>query len=263
MNLGCQNATSEKEKNNYISNIERKLPKNITNESKIKSEQPWSSSVLWDSLLKTKSNASFSAKINDKLPEFNFNIIGRFDKNEDFIPLHVEIRNVSDGKFMQKLIVSDNSGYSQMEDIVQLVDLNFDGYLDLRILLNAGATGNDWYDSFIYDPLSGKFKHNKVLSKMSALKVDADSKQLTSYYSGGACEENWDYYKFVKGNLVLIKSQWTEIDRRRDNECSNGFGCFIYTGIPRSKPIKLDRKKNQGNLFYRETMKIIKEEPSC
>mgnify|MGYP001193222821 CR=1 FL=1 len=243
MILGCQNNPSEKDnhKNNNTSNIEKELLQKKAIELERQSTKPWSSSILWGNLLKTKSHASFSAKINDKLPEFNFKIIGRFhklDKYEDFIPLYVEIRNASDGKITQKLVVSDNSGYNERADMVQLVDLNFDGYLDFRILLNAGATGNDWYDSFIYDPLSGKFKYNKELSEMSSLKVDLESKQLTSYYGAGSCEESINFYA-VKGNkVILIKSEWTDFDNVNSH-------CYKITGIPLngSKKLKIIKKE--------------------
>lgn len=113
--------------------------------------KPWSDSILWNSLLTTKSHASFSVKINDKLPEFNFKIAGKM-KGEYFHPSHVEITNSSNGKIIQKLTAKncfDNKGHgwnnidSFVADLIQVADLNDDGYLDLRILIWAGATGNN------------------------------------------------------------------------------------------------------------------------
>ena len=51
--------------------------------------------------------------------------------------------------------------------------MNFDGYLDFRFFIDKGATGNDWYASFVYDPKTHKFILNKLLSDQSGLNFDA------------------------------------------------------------------------------------------
>jgi hypothetical protein len=69
----------------------------------------------------------------------------------------------------------------------------------------------------------------------------------------------------------LTKVEWTEIDRRRDKEACD-FGCFKYTGIPRSGGVKIHPDKIGGIICsfdekeissMRKKMKNIKEEPLC
>lgn len=279
--FGCQNATSDKEKNKTKADDQQSFEKIITStldKNTYKEEsplKPWSNYYLWTSFVKTKSYATFTLKNSNKLPPLEFKIVGKLIKDpsirpdyEYFLPYYVDIYDLSKSKLLQKINAKnkfdndiwgwDNIGLPYL----QIVDVNFDGYPDLRFLSSWGATGNEWYATYIYNPALHKFVFNKILSRLCSVSIDPKTKQISSYYHGGACAEYWDYYKFVNNKLVLIKSQWTEIDRSRDNEC-NGFGCFIYTGIPRSKPIKLNPKKNHGNIPMRETMKIIKEEPSC
>jgi hypothetical protein len=218
----------------------------------IKTLKSWSNKDLWDSFVSTEKYASFSVVINDQLPAFNFKIVGSFSKNnspmEDFIAQYIEVINPSK-KEQQRLNAKnkfDNDGYGWGADfdleiaaLVQFVDLNFDGYLDLRLLNNTGATGNNWYASYIYDPASGKFKFQSELSKLSGIRIDGDNKQIVTYSRIGYCEEAMEYYKVVKDKLVLVKAEWTEIDRTRDKEMKDGgFGCFKYTGIPHNKKIK-------------------------
>ncbi len=145
-----------------------------------------------------------------------------------------------------------------------MVDLNFDGYLDLRLLDNAGATGNNWYSSYIYDKTSRKFKLHYGLSELSGVKVDARNKQIITYNRGGACTECIQYFKVIADKLFLMKIEWTEIDRRRDDEVG-GFGCFKYSATPRHKNLKIDAwallYEDKYRSFMRKKVKDIKEEP--
>jgi hypothetical protein len=210
--------------------------------------KPWSDSILWDSLLKTKSHASFSAKINDKLPEFNFKIIGKLN-GKYFHPSHVEITNASNGKLIQKLMAknrfdNDGDGWVAVGDIrevdlVQVFDVNFDGYPDLRLLNHSGgASGQSVHATYLYNPSVGKFKYQHEFSKLSGMKIDKDLKLITSDSTSGACFYSKGYYSITGNKLTLSKIEWTEIDRRRDKEARE-FGCFKYSGIPRSEDVMI------------------------
>ena len=179
---------------------------------------PWSNNYLWQSFVNTKSHAIFSAKINDKLSPFKFKIVGQL-KNDNrtnpddayFLPSYVEIYDSSKSKAIQKLKAKDkfdDSGFGWGRggcDYVQMVDINFDGYLDLRLFDNAGATGNDWYATYIYKPDLRKFVFSKELSELSDVSVDPKKKQLSSTYHGGIGSSGTEYFKFVNNKLVSIK----------------------------------------------------------
>jgi hypothetical protein len=275
MIFGCQNATSEKDnqKNNDASNIERKLHEKMI-ESKIKAGRPWSNEKLWAMINENGSHTSFSAKINEKVDELNFKLIGRVDKHKIFIPSHVEIRNLSDGKLIQKIIIGDKFdkeaiGYSEMDlgiaDMVQLVDVNFDGYLDFRTLLYTGATGCNSYATCLYNPTLKKFVFNKKLSEMSALRVDSNSKEIVTYDRGGWCDELMRYYEVSDNKFMLTKVEWTT--SIIENVCSPQEEtlrlCYKLTGIPLQGHAITDNDSydfldEKGRL--RKKMKIIKRE---
>jgi len=105
-------------------------------------EDPWSNDRIWSSLIESKSSTSFSAKINATLPSLTFRINGKF-RDKDFHPSYVEIVDETDGRVAQKLFAKgkfDNHGHGfgridlAFADLVQLLDMNGDGYLDLRLL---------------------------------------------------------------------------------------------------------------------------------
>jgi hypothetical protein len=265
--------------------VEHDVSKEITNKSRIHPAveekdklvvKPWSDSILWDSLIKTKSHASFSVKINDKLPEFNFKIIGKLN-GKYFHPSHVEICNASNGKLIQKLMAknrfdNDGDGWVAVGDIrevdlVQVFDVNFDGYPDLRLLNHSGgASGQSVHATYLYNPSMGKFKYHHEFSKLSGMKIDKDLKLITSNSTSGGCFYSKGYYSITGNKLILSKIEWTEIDRRRDKE-AGGFGCFKYSGIPRSEDVMIVPDDfilamYENKLPYlRKKLKNVKEEP--
>ncbi|MCX5842258.1 MAG: hypothetical protein NT022_00650 [Deltaproteobacteria bacterium] len=186
---------------------------------------------------------SFTKRISKKGPELRFDMYGKF-KNGRLYKGHMEVFNASNPKFIQKIIINNNFpdghfnwyiemfGYDRLQ--VDMVDLNFDGYLDLRLLDNKGATGNNWYASFLYDPEGGKFIFNWLLSSQSGLTVDPKSKQVITYDTCGGCEEFMKYYKYRNGHYILSKIEWTERNNTKEP------GCFKFTGIPIVGDIKID-----------------------
>lgn len=202
---------------------------------------PWSSSLLWQGLLLSRSHATFSTRINDKIPEMTFTINGNFD-GEEFIPSNIEIRDAASGKIVQTLNAKgrfDNHGHGFAEinlffaDLVQFIDLNDDGYLDLRLLFEAGATGNNWYATYIYQPLKKRFKYREDLSILSGLTKNPGSNIIKTYWRGGFCWECTEFFRMdSNGRLKLDKIEWSEWHSDDNDE---EMGCIKYTGIPKDR----------------------------
>jgi hypothetical protein len=242
------------------------------------SPEPWSNSVLLENLVKTGSHASFSMKINDKLTEFKFSLHGEVKeqfKDIFFYLSYVEIINSSNLKVIQKIESKDRFdnngiGFSSLDlslaDLMYLVDLNSDGYLDLRILSALGATGNNWYATYIYKPELRRFKYHKILSALSAVTVDPDSKLIKTYWRDGWCDEFREYFKLMKdGRLVLKKVEWTERDYSF-NPPNTRSGCIKITGVPHDSSIDyfghyfFNMEENKFAKWLRKNVKIIKQE---
>jgi hypothetical protein len=216
-----------------------------------------------------------NVKINDKLPAFNFSLHGEVKeqfKDISFYPSYVEIINSSNLKVIQKIESKDHFdsdvhyGFSDDDlvfaDLMQLVDLNFDGYLDLRILSSTGATGNNWYATYIYEPELRRFNYHEILSVLSAVTVDPDSKLIKTYWRGGWCTEFREYFKLMKnGRLILKKVEWTESDQINTKN-----GCIKIAAVPLDNTIfyfgyafyHMEEKKFAKLLH--ENVRIIKKE---
>jgi hypothetical protein len=127
--LCCQNVDAENSNNkNKDSVLEKYVTEKLRQETKANPGKSWVNELLWESIEKNRSDtlhsvksnpnikersrsyASFSARVNKNVPAFNFKLVGLYDKydsSDDFIPSYVEIRNASDGKFIQKITIAD------------------------------------------------------------------------------------------------------------------------------------------------------------
>jgi len=220
---------------------------------------------------------TFTNRLSKNGPELKFEMYGKF-KNGYLKKGHINVYNMSSAKHIQKIIINNNfetghydwaiENFEYNGSEVQMVDINFDGYLDLRLLDNEGATGNNWYGSYIYDRPSGKFKLHHDISALSGVRIDANNKQIITFDTGGSCSEIHMYYKVVNNKLVLIKADWLNMDRTRDAK-AGGFGCFMYTGIPRHAGVQINPTrlfypeyfKDGGQSYMLKIMKDIKEKP--
>ncbi len=214
---------------------------------------------------------SFTKPISEKGPELRFDMYGKF-KNGYLYKGHMEVFNASNFKFIQKIIINNNFEIGHFDwDIgsfeydgheVQLVDINFDSYLDLRILDNEGATGNNWYATYVYDPKLRKFKYHEALSILSGVTMDKELKQIKTYWRGGWCWECREYFEMDRNNrLILKKLEWTEIDKMNTKS-----GCYKLTGLPRDRNITVvghifyNMNQSDFEKFIRKKVKILKKE---
>jgi hypothetical protein len=115
----------------------------------------------------------------------------------------------------QTLDLSDT--YRPVELIkLEAIDLNFDGYNDLRILNNEGATGNSWYDTWLYNQKTKKLVKNQFLSQNSSLMVDTLGRKILTFYRAGACEESLGVYA-VKDTTYTLVEDWSS--EPRNEQC--------------------------------------------
>ena len=145
---------------------------------------------LRESFIKTKSYATFTLAKYRKMPPLKVKIVlNKKNKQESFIPSHVEIYDLSKSKLIQKIKPQDKAGWEWDENSgypwVGTDDINFDGYPDLRFLIYLGSMGNDSYATYIYNPKSHQFEFNKILSESSSVSIDPKTKQITAEYNGG------------------------------------------------------------------------------
>jgi hypothetical protein len=86
-------------------------------------------------------------------------------------------------------------------DFVQFLDMNFDGYMDFRLLHIEGAHGDFGYNYWLFDSLSSTFRLDSALSYYCCYpSLDRKHKIIATMGMGG-----WDKLQFKGSQLLLIE----------------------------------------------------------
>lgn len=141
----------------------------------------------------------------------------------DSLKIQLIVRNDDNSRFVKELrlpsgetlALDSTFTYLLQHFEMQAIDLNFDGNNDLRVLKDKGATGNNWYDTWIYDPKTKKFSKSSFLSQKSGIWVDTLNRRVISKYYGGWADQILEAYT-VKDTTYQIVQDWY-VEQRNTN----------------------------------------------
>jgi hypothetical protein len=159
--------------------------------------------------------ATFRFDIAPKLPLFTFKIIPDVRDDQNGFPqstvLGIEVFKGDSAQPLQSLGGCD---FSETEppprgtsDWLHTDDINFDGYQDLYLMTNWGATGNQNGCMWLYNPVTEKFEYSKAFSALSRYWLDPASKTIRTFERVGIDIYTANKYK-VHGNQPLLN--WSE-----------------------------------------------------
>jgi hypothetical protein len=115
------------------------------------------------------------------------------------------------GRLVQTLVTGGDDmdpAPSPGED-VDTVDINFDGYTDIRQQTIWGATGNAAYSWWLFDPDSSRFVRSREYEeKIWRHSVDRAKREITVHANGGHAGLIYEEYVYQPrgGQLVRIRS---------------------------------------------------------
>ncbi len=90
-----------------------------------------------------------------------------------------------------------------------LLDMNFDGYQDLRLIESRPAGPNLPYLNWLYDPDHQRFVESPALNAITAPRFDASKRELHSDWRDSAARYGTDVYTFRAGQLVPLRRETT------------------------------------------------------
>ena len=109
-------------------------------------------------------------------------------------PVTLRIYSARGGGPMQVLAIDDAaSPPPRGGEFFRAVDLNRDGWLDLQVLIMAGATGNEMFDVFMYQPSRGRFARDTALSGNAPMPVAARPCVTTHWHMGIGIYSNGEF----------------------------------------------------------------------
>jgi len=147
------------------------------------------------------------------VPELELTLVGETSR-DDGDRMHVraiEIRRTGERELLQLLgpmetetpIDGDSRG-------LEVVDMNFDGYGDLRLIEFLPASPNVSYLNWLYDPETGLFERSPELDELSAPVFDSSTRSIHSAWRDGAARYGTDDYEIVDGKPQLVRREITE-----------------------------------------------------
>jgi hypothetical protein len=97
----------------------------------------------------------------------------------------------------------------------ELEDLNFDGYLDVKLLAYVGGTGNYGFHVWMYKPTGRQFVYEPFLSEKGRLKADPKTRTLTSSWVMGAGTNGSSSIRWISGRPVVVKEEVLDWNKER------------------------------------------------
>ena len=145
--------------------------------------------------------------VNNLNLRINYSIV----KNEEFASYDGEIYNIKIYNSKDKLIqVIKNPGllsrFGSKDSIVNIIDANFDGYLDIEIYAHDGGAGpNSGNNYYLFNPKNQQFEFHQQLSELTQIQVDGKSKNIYAAWRNGAANHGAERYKWLKGKLTQVE----------------------------------------------------------
>ena len=158
--------------------------------------------------------------ISPNVPQFIFNFVG----TEDNTIHKVAVSSVGDPKLVQTLDIDIDTRalYPQEFEGIQLVDANADGYYDLSIKNQCGATGNCTYAFYLYDPKTDRFVPNEFLSGDFNPEFSPNG-DVTFSGNSSARDNSSMTYRYENGEYMLIRKRESIWNRDDDTLTENTY----------------------------------------
>jgi hypothetical protein len=92
------------------------------------------------------------------------------------------------------------------QDVVELVDVNFDGFDDIKLWTSTSAGPNNGYSYWLFDSKSQRFQPSDLGDKLSGFDISFDAATRTIQTSGRAscCEWERVVYRWAGGQLRIM-----------------------------------------------------------
>lgn len=153
-----------------------------------------------------RNGANFTFKIHPGFPTYRFHLVGNRESNTID---RIEVSKGNDTTIIQVLKDFEMEPPYRGARYFQREDINFDGYVDIKLMNWWGATGNSGYNYWLFDPRKGRFVFHQELSDLSNPTPNYKTKRIKTHHGGGMAGNIYDdaTYVFENGRLVSIREE--------------------------------------------------------
>lgn len=153
------------------------------------------------------------ARIHPGLPEFSFALSGD-SPPESGETLHIKKIEIRRGAETAPLQVIDGletaTPIAPNTPALTVVDMNFDGYGDIRLIEFQPAGPNVPYLNWLFDPAAGRFVASEALNNLPSPQFDPVNREIRSEWRASATSYGTDIYVFHNGELVHVRKESKE-----------------------------------------------------
>ena len=140
--------------------------------------------------------------------DFAFSAYATNEEQDRFSVQAIRIIDRKTGRVVQEIAGIDGMpGWGEAGRLVGVVDANFDGRPDITFQYADGGAGpNVTYHFYLFNPRSGRFEFDPVLSDLTQVGIGRDG-TITSASRGGCCQHYSATYRYFGGKLLVIAEE--------------------------------------------------------
>jgi hypothetical protein len=96
---------------------------------------------------------------------------------------------------------------------LEVLDMNFDGYADIRLVAFRAPGPSIPYVNWLFDPLAGRFVSSPALDEIPSASFDPATREIRSEWRDGAATYGRDVYGILNGTPVPVRREVREYSR--------------------------------------------------
>lgn len=147
-----------------------------------------------------------SLSIADGMPALTFSVFPTEERDPEWVEMiqyRLEI-TTQDGRALPTLTFPSLEGAEQQTHLLNFVDFNFDGYLDIEAVRAARAS-NMRNTHFLYHPDTGEFVYTPVLDALSGYQLFPGQRLILTYEHDSAATGVYSLFVIADGEPTLFR----------------------------------------------------------
>lgn len=162
-------------------------------------------SCLKPSSAADKSPILCQSQINPGLPVFDLSLVWHEDARHLRVLDRIEISRAGEKQPFQTVTglrsvlppETENGG-------LEMLDLNFDGFLDMRVLRHTPSGEDRSYQNWLWSTEAGQYVAAPGLDDIASPSFDAENEEIVSHWRSGSGESGTDVYSYEGMTPVLV-----------------------------------------------------------
>lgn len=165
--------------------------------------------------------------INNAIPEFSFDVFSYFNLEENSYEVYKI--TISNEEMTQTVYIPEFTVFGQtripesMKATMGLIfeDVNFDGYLDIRLFDTYNGSWREEWIYFVWNPHTYQFESDERLNGIAAISFNKEKQVIYGYEHNTFANYCYFTYRYINDDIVLILLETEDWLVRTDEQFEN------------------------------------------